>query len=116
MRKTLILTIMIFAFVTGYSKEISKSALPIFKKNFTEVITRLPVDPCLDAVLNAQSNAFNAEQLGHDLCAASVSSGALAPSGYGSCCFAFTMIRQISVAYIQSTFVPCPSGNGSGII
>lgn len=73
------------------------------------------VDPCLDAALSAQANAFAQELSGHGLCHASVVNGSLAASEYGGCCFAFTLIRQITVAQIQSTFVPCPSGNGVGI-
>ena len=73
------------------------------------------VDPCLEAALSAQANAFAQELFGHNLCHASVVNGSLATSEYGGCCFAFTLIRQITVAQIQSTFVPCPSGNGVGI-
>jgi hypothetical protein len=116
MRKTIIITIMVLAFVTGYSKEIPQSTRPDVKKYFTELPAKLPADACLQAALNAQANAFGAEQIGHDLCAASVTNGSLPPSEYNGCCYAFTLIRQITVAYIQSTFVPCPSGQGTGII
>lgn len=74
------------------------------------------VDPCLDAALSAQANAFALELSGHNLCHAGVVNGTLAASEYGGCCYVFTLIRQITVAQIQSSFVPCPSGGGVGIV
>ena len=117
MKKIIILSILTVVLYSGYSRNAIKNADfkqedPIIIKNKNH---QKNVDPCLDAALNAQSNAFNAEYLGHQFCANSVSSGAIAISEYGGCAYAFTSIRQATVAYIQSTFVPCPSGNGVGI-
>jgi len=75
---------------------------------------KIPItaDPCLDAALNAQAQAFAIETSGWSWCADVHSTG----QGFTDCANAFTAMRQQMVAYIQSTFVPCPSGNGNGII
>ena len=72
----------------------------------------LPADPCLNAALNAQNQAFAFETSGWLWCMEVQSTG----PGYTDCANAFTVLRQQMVAYIQSTFVPCPSGMGYGII
>ena len=116
MKKFIILSILTIIFHNGYSKVgINAMGLKIDSNITIKEKTVLSTDACLDAALNAQSNAFYAESAGQQFCANSVSSGSLPISEYGGCCYAFTAIRQATVAYIQSTFVPCPSGNGVGI-
>lgn len=117
MKKFLIASVMIFACMNGFAEAKTNFPKPAVKKYLmVKDLTALPADPCLDAALNAQANAFASEYLGHSFCANSVSNGSIAVSEYGGCCYAFTTIRQLMVAYIQSSFVPCPSGNGVGIM
>lgn len=116
MKKIIILAIFAISYFSGYSKTgIDISGLKIPKTMVTKEHTPFNVDPCLEAAINAQSNAFYAEYVGHQYCANSVSNGSLAISELGGCYHAFTSIRQAQVANIQNSFVPCPSGNGVGI-
>lgn len=112
----MILTILTLAFFYGYSKVgLNTMGLKTEPLVINKWQNPLNVDPCLAAALNAQSNAFYAEYVGHQFCANSVTNGSLALSELGGCYYAFTAIRQAQVANIQNSFVPCPSGNGVGI-